>query len=66
LAWLALRPAIAQAQSAIAGSGQRHIGAIMPGVTVEASSPARLNRFVVATDEQGQHKIVDLCPGITP
>ena len=65
LAWLALVPAIAQAQSAIAGVVRDTSGAIMPGVTVEASSPALIEQVrAVATDEQGQYKIVDLRPGI--
>ena len=37
----------------------------MPGVTVEASSPALIEQVrAVTTDEQGQYKIVDLRPGI--
>ena len=65
LAWLALVPAIAQAQSAIAGVVKDTSGAVMPGVTVEAGSPALIEQVrAVATDEQGQYKIVDLRPGI--
>ena len=65
LAWLALLPAVARAQSAIAGVVKDTSGAIMPGVTVEASSPALIEQIrAVATDEQGQYKIVDLRPGI--
>ena len=40
LIWLAL-PASAVAQSAIAGVVKDTSGAVLPGVTVEASSPAR-------------------------
>jgi hypothetical protein len=37
----------------------------MPGVTVEAASPALIERVrTVTTDEKGQYKIVDLRPGV--
>src|SRR5205809_5795064 len=65
LAWLALPPAVAQAQSAIAGVVRDTSGAVMPGVTVEATSPALIEQVrSVATDEQGQYKIIDLRPGL--
>jgi hypothetical protein len=59
-------PAIAFAQSsAIAGVVRDGTGAVMPGVTVEASSPVLIERVRSAvTDEKGQYKIVDLRPGI--
>jgi len=39
-------------------------GAVLPGVTVEAASPALIERVrTVVTDAQGQYKIVDLRPG---
>ena len=64
LAWLALASTVAQAQSSIAGVVRDTSGAIMPGVTVEASSPALIEQVrAAATDEQGQYKIVDLRPG---
>src|SRR5438876_1242391 len=64
LAWLALASTVAQAQSSIAGVVRDTSGAIMPGVTVEASSPALIEQVRAAsTDEQGQYKIVDLRPG---
>jgi hypothetical protein len=57
-------PAAARAQSAIAGSVKDTTGAIMPGVTVEASSPALIEKTrAVVTDDQGNYKIVDLRPG---
>jgi len=50
--------------SAIAGVVRDTSGAVMPGVTVEASSPALIERVrSVTTDERGQYKIVDLRPG---
>src|SRR5262249_54465969 len=61
---LALAPAAAFAQGAIAGVVRDTSGGVMPGVTVEASSPALIERVrSVVTDEQGQYKIVDLRPG---
>ncbi len=55
--------AFAQA-SGIAGVVKDTSGAVMPGVTVEASSPALIERVrSVASDSQGQYKIVDLRPG---
>ena len=39
-------------------------GAVLPGVTVEAASPALIEKVrSVATDASGQYKIVDLRPG---
>ena len=65
LAWM---PAVAAAQTAasgIAGVVRDTSGAVMPGVTVEAASPALIEKVrTVVTDEQGQYKIVDLRPGI--
>ncbi|HET6958756.1 MAG TPA: carboxypeptidase regulatory-like domain-containing protein, partial [Vicinamibacterales bacterium] len=68
LAWvcLAVLPETAFAQaSGIAGVVKDTSGAVMPGVVVEASSPALIERVrSVTTDTQGQYKIVDLRPGI--
>jgi len=50
--------------SSIAGAVRDTTGGVMPGVTVEASSPALIERVRTAmTDAQGQYKIVDLRPG---
>jgi hypothetical protein len=58
----------AQAQavgSAISGVVQDESGAILPGVTVEAASPALIEKTRTAnTDGQGQYRIVDLRPGL--
>jgi hypothetical protein len=52
------------ATGAIAGAVKDATGAVMPGVTVEASSPALIERVrSVTTDEKGEYKIVDLRPG---
>src|SRR6188508_3262678 len=57
-------PAIAHAQSAIAGMVKDTSGAVLPGVTVEASSDVLIERTrAVTTDGSGQYKIVDLRPG---
>src|SRR5712691_5350025 len=50
--------------SVIAGIVRDTTGAVMPGVTVEASSPALIDKIrTVVTDGEGQYKIVDLRPG---
>src|SRR5580765_38155 len=61
---LILMPVAASAQSAIAGVVKDTTGGVLPGVTVEASSPALIEKVRSATtDERGQYKIVDLRPG---
>jgi hypothetical protein len=54
----------AWAQSAIAGVVRDDSGGVLPGVTVEASSPALIggSRSAV-TDDQGRYNIVDVRPG---
>src|SRR5947208_850652 len=60
-----LLPAAALAQSGITGLVKDTSGAVMPGVTVEASSPALIERTrSVVTDTQGRYAIVDLRPGV--
>lgn len=57
-------PAAAAAQGAIAGSVRDSTGALLPGVTVEASSPALIEKVrSVVTDDQGRYMIIDLRPG---
>src|SRR5262245_27901026 len=64
LASVLLVPASSNAQSVIAGTVRDTSGAFMPGVTVEASSPALIERTKSAvTDTAGQYRIVDLRPG---
>lgn len=44
----------------IAGVVKDTTGAVMPGVTVEATSPALIERVrSVTTDDKGQYKIID-------
>jgi len=59
-----LLPASVYAQSSLAGVARDTSGAVLPGVTVEASSPALIEKVrSVVTDTAGQYKIVDLRPG---
>src|SRR5262245_59457101 len=59
-----LLPLSALAQGSIAGVVRDTSGAVLPGVTVEATSPALIEKVrSVATDTTGQYKIVDLRPG---
>ena len=65
LAVLCLLPGAAQAQSAFAGVVKDTSGAVLPGVTVEASSPVLIEKTrSVVTDENGAYRLVDLRPGI--
>jgi len=62
---LALMPATALAQSAIAGVVKDTTGAVMPGVTIEVASPALIEKVrSVISDGQGLYKVVDLRPGV--
>jgi hypothetical protein len=62
---LALLPGVAAAQSTISGVVTDTSGAILPGVTVEASSPALIEKTrSVVSDGQGRFSIVDIRPGV--
>jgi hypothetical protein len=64
LASTVLLPALALAQGSITGTVKDASGALMPGVTVEASSPVLIEKVrSVVTDGAGQYRIVDLRPG---
>src|SRR5438105_6619743 len=53
-----------QAPGGIAGVVRDTSGAVLPGVTVEAASPALIEKVrSVVSDAQGQYKSVDLRPG---
>jgi hypothetical protein len=55
----------ASAQASIAGVVRDGSGAVLPGVTVEASSPALIEKArSVVSDGAGQYRIVDLGPGV--
>lgn len=65
VALLALAAARADAQSALVGVVRDASGAVLPGATVEASSPALIEKVrTVVTDDSGQYRIVDLRPGV--
>src|SRR6266566_3468281 len=62
---MASAPANAQGTSAIAGVVRDTSGAVLPGVAVEATSPALIEKVrTVVTDEQGHYDITDLRPGL--
>src|SRR5688572_11186431 len=64
IACLVLLPAAAYAQASIAGVVRDTSGAVLPGVTVEAASPALIEKVrSVVTDGAGQYRIIDLRPG---
>jgi hypothetical protein len=57
--------AVAQTQASIAGVVRDTSGAVLPGVTVEAASPALIEKVrVVVTDDTGQYRIEALRPGV--
>ena len=58
-------PLTASAQSAITGLVRDTSGGVLPGVAVEASSAALIEKArTVYTDAQGRYTIVDLRPGV--
>lgn len=62
-AWMVL-PSAVYAQGSITGVVRDTSGAVLPGVDVEASSPALIEKTrSVVTDGTGQYRIVDLRPG---
>ncbi len=62
---LGLFPGVAAAQSTISGVVTDPSGAVLPGVTVEAASPALIEKTrTVTTDVQGRYSIVDIRPGV--
>ena len=64
--WLVL-PSLALGQTStagIAGAVRDASGAVLPGVTVEAASPALIEKVrTVITDQAGQYRILELRPG---
>ncbi|HEY6507750.1 MAG TPA: TonB-dependent receptor, partial [Vicinamibacterales bacterium] len=64
LVFAALVPATAFAQASITGVVRDTSGAVLPGVTVETSSPALIEKVrSVVTDGGGQYRFIDLRPG---
>jgi Carboxypeptidase regulatory-like domain len=65
LACLVLWPAEASAQSEITGVVRDASGSVLPGVTVEAASPALIEKTRAAvTDGEGNYRIIALRPGV--
>ena len=58
-----LLPSTVFAQATITGTVRDTSNAVLPGVTVEATSPALLAPRVVLTDASGIYRIIDLPPG---
>ena len=64
LALLVLAPAAVYAQASVTGVVKDTSGAVLPGVTVEASSPALIEKTRSAvTDGSGLYQIINLLPG---
>src|SRR5688500_2044188 len=64
IAIMALLPSLALAQGTLTGVVRDASGGVLPGVTVEASSPALTEKVRTAvTDGTGQYRIVTLPPG---
>jgi Carboxypeptidase regulatory-like domain len=64
LALIVLIPTVVSAQAVIAGTVKDSSGAVLPGVTVEATSPALIEKVRSAiTDGTGQYRVEDLRPG---
>src|SRR5437867_6567327 len=64
LAWILLTRTVASAQAVIAGVVKDSSGAVLPGVGVDATSPALIEKVRTAvTDGTGQYRIEDLRPG---
>ncbi len=62
---LCLVPTAAFAQSTFTGVVKDDTGAVLPGVTVEASSPALIEKSkATVTDGSGAYRLVDLRPGV--
>ena len=61
---LLIAPVTSWAQSSLTGVVRDPSGAVLPGVTVEASSPALIEQVrTITTDAQGLYRIADLRPG---
>ena len=61
---LIVLPAVAHAQATLAGTVRDTSGAVLPGATVEAASPALIEKVRSGvTDGSGQYRITELPPG---
>jgi len=62
---LVLTPALAFAQASVAGVVRDASGAVLPGVTIEVSSPALIEKTrTVVSGADGQYRVIDLRPGV--
>jgi len=65
LACLAIVPAVAYAQASLTGVVRDTSGAVLPGVTVEAESPALIEKVRSGvSDGSGRYRIENLRPGL--
>jgi Carboxypeptidase regulatory-like domain len=63
-AWLVILPSSSFAQATLSGVVRDASGAVLPGVSVEASSPVLIEKTRTAvTDGTGQYRITELPPG---
>src|SRR5688500_12638768 len=63
-AYMAMVPSVALAQATLAGVVRDASGAVLPGVSVEATSSVLIEKVRAAvTDGNGQYQIVNLLPG---
>ena len=64
VAFMAVTPAVVWAQASVTGTVRDTSGAVLPGVTVEGSSSALIEKMRAAvTDGSGQFRITDLPSG---
>ena len=64
LAAVVVLPSLALAQGTLTGTVRDQSGGVLPGVTVDASSPTLIEKVRTAvTDDSGQYRITGLSPG---
>ncbi len=64
LAAMLVAPPLVHAQAALTGTARDTSAAVLPGVTVEAASPALIEKVrTTVTDAGGRYQLVDLRPG---
>ena len=62
--WLVILPASAYAQASISGVVKDVSGAVLPGVTVTATSPALLGTQAVTSEANGVYRFPNLPAGV--